>query len=403
DGVQTANIPAVKLKSQVPGSPAQTYISVTAITAGELQVILKVAGRSRTITWTFDKDTVHLTRSEKTRIDQDMTVTARGTGRGIISVVAIYNALPEETKQDCKKFELEVKLEKEPEATDEFALETYKLTIEMLYLSNRDATMPILDVTLLTGFIADKKDLERLTSGKDRYVQKIETDKQLSEKGPLIFYLNKVSHKLHDRVIFRIHKMNRVGLLQPAAITLYEYYSMENRCMKFYHPEKKDKALNRICHGDVCRCAEENCSYQKKQGDEELDRLTAACSAGMDYVYKAKVIHTDLAYTIDHFTMLIEDVIKEGTDHGVEGRQRTCMAHPYCREANGFMAGKSYLIMGKSEDLIKGADGMKYMLGGETWIEYWPNETECHQPAFRDACLAILTAVDNLRSRRCPS
>ncbi|KAJ8246296.1 hypothetical protein GJAV_G00265990 [Gymnothorax javanicus] len=320
-----------------------------------------------------------------------------------MSVVTIYNALPEEKLKDCKKFELKVKLEKEPRATDETALETYKLTIDMLYLSNSDATMSILDITLLTGFIADKKDLERLTSGTERYVQKIETDKQLSEKGSLIFYLDKVSHKLHDRVIFRIHKMNRVGLLQPAAISLYEYYSMENRCMKFYHPEKEDRALNRICHGDVCRCAEENCSYQKKQGDEELDRLTAACSAGMDYVYKAKVIHTDLSYTMDHFTMLIEDVIQEGTDPGVEGRRRTFMAHPYCREAIGLMAGKSYLIMGRSEDLIKGEDGMKYMMGGETWIEYWPNETECQQPAFRDACLAILTAVDDLRSLRCSS
>ncbi|KAJ8246294.1 hypothetical protein GJAV_G00265970 [Gymnothorax javanicus] len=400
-GVQTAYIPAVKLKSQVPGSPAQTYISVTAITAGDLQVILNVAGRSRPIKWAFDKDTAHLTRSEKTRIDQNLTVTAKGSGQGTMSVVTIYNALPEETKQDCKKFELKVKLEKEPRATDEAALETYKLTIEMLYLSDSDATMSILYVTLLTGFIADMKDLERLTSGTDRYVQKIETDKQLSEKGSLIFYLDKVSHKLHDRVIFRIHKMNRVGLLQPAAITLYEYYSMENRCMKFYHPEKKDGPLNRICHEDVCRCAEENCSYQKKRGDEELDRLTAACSA--DYVYKAKVIHTNLAYTMDHFTILIEDVIKEGTDPGVEGKQRTLMAHPYCREAIGVMAGKSYLIMGRSEDLIKGEDGMKYMLGGETWIEFWPKETECQEPAFREACLAIRDAADDLRIYGCPN
>uniref|UniRef100_A0A0E9U6I0 Alpha-macroglobulin receptor-binding domain-containing protein n=1 Tax=Anguilla anguilla TaxID=7936 RepID=A0A0E9U6I0_ANGAN len=41
----------------------------------------------------------------------------------------------------------------------------------MLYLSNSDATMSILDITLLTGFIADKKDLETLTTGRDRYVQ----------------------------------------------------------------------------------------------------------------------------------------------------------------------------------------------------------------------------------------
>ena len=81
--------------------------------------------------------------------------------------------------------------------------------------------------------------------------------------------------------------------------------------MKFYHPEKKDGALNRICHGDVCRCAEgrwhmqevmsqrrlalcvlihisllliENCSYQRKNNlKEEFVREKTACSAGMDY------------------------------------------------------------------------------------------------------------------------
>ncbi|KAJ8246285.1 hypothetical protein GJAV_G00265880 [Gymnothorax javanicus] len=367
---------------------AKYMTEVSAVKDVDLQVSLNVAGRAKPIKWTYDKTTAHLTRSEKTRIDQNLTVTAKGSGQGTMSVVTIYNALPEEEPKDCKKFELKVKLKKEPEATDENALETYKLTIEMLILEAWQAK---------THFSPS------LTSGKDRYVQKIETDKQLSEKGSLIFYLNKVSHKLHDRVIFRIHKMNRVGLLQPAAITLYEYYSMENRCMKFYHPEKKDGALNRICHEDVCRCAEENCSYQKKQGDEELDRFTAACSPGMDYVYKVKVIQTDLAYTTDHFTILVEDVIKEGTDPNVSGKKRTFMAHPYCREAIGLMAGKSYLIMGRSEDLIKGEDGMKYMLGGETWIEYWPKDVQCQEPAFREACLAIQDAAEELRIYGCPN
>ncbi|KAJ8349213.1 hypothetical protein AAFF_G00179160 [Aldrovandia affinis] len=263
--------------------------------------------------------------------------------------------------------------------------------------------MSILDITLLTGFIADEEDLKKLTSGKDRPIQKIEMDKQLSDKGSLILYLNKVSHKLSDRVVFRIHKMNRVGLLQPAAITLYEYYSMENRCTKFYHPEKKDGALNRICPEDVCRCAEENCSHQKKQKDVDLDRVNTACEAGMDYVYKAKVVRADLTPTIDRFIILVEDVIKEGTDTKVKGKECIFVAHPYCRKPIDLEEGKTYLIMGKSDDLIKGEERMLYMLGEGTWIEYWPSEEECQQTHFRKTCLGISEDTEELLNYGCPN
>ncbi|KAJ8362948.1 hypothetical protein SKAU_G00117790 [Synaphobranchus kaupii] len=365
-----------------------------------LQVTLHVAGRSKPIKWAYTKDNAHHTRSEKTRVDQNLTVTATGTGQGTMSVMTIYNALLEEKKGDCNKFELNVTLDKAPKDRDENVMETYKLTIDMLYLSDRDATMSVLDITMLTGFIADEKDLQRLTTGRDRYVQKIEMDKHLSEKGSLILYLDKVSHQLPDRVAFRIHEMYRVGLLQPAAVTLYEYYSMENRCMKFYHREMKDG--NRICHEDVCRCAEENCSYQKKRKDELLDRLSIACSAGMDYVYKVKVIHASLTHTADRFTVLVDDVFKEDAMRsGVTGKQRTFLAHSYCREAIGLKEGKTYLIMGKYVDVIKGEDRMMYMLGEGTWIEYWPTEGECQQPEFRDACLGIKEVAADLLAFGC--
>ncbi|KAJ8356612.1 hypothetical protein SKAU_G00194060 [Synaphobranchus kaupii] len=349
-----------------------------------LQVNLSVASRSKPVRWTFNWDNAHHTRSERIHLEENLTVTAKGTGQGTLSVMTIYNALPEEKEPECMNFELEVKLEKEPHVTNEGALETYKLSIEMIYQSsNRDATMSVLDITMLTGFIADKTDLYRLTSGRDRYVQKIEMDKQLSEKGSLILYLDKVSHQLSDRVVFRIHKMNRVGLLQPAAVSLYEYNSMESRCTKFYHPEKKDGALNRICHENVCRCAEENCSYQKKRNVDGLEREAAACEARMDYVYKVKVVHANLSYTTDRFTVLVDDVIKEGTDSGVKGKNRTFLAHPYCREAINLTEGEAYLIMGKSVDLIKGEDRLMYMLGGGTWIEHCPMEMECLEPVYR--------------------
>uniref|UniRef100_A0A8C7GJ86 Complement C3 n=1 Tax=Oncorhynchus kisutch TaxID=8019 RepID=A0A8C7GJ86_ONCKI len=94
----------------------------------------------------------------------------------------------------------------------------------------------------------------QLSTGREKYIQKFEMDKKLSERGSLIIYLDQVSFKLPDKVAFRIHKVQDVGLLQPVGVTVYEYYAQENRCVKFYHPMKKDGTLNRLCQDDVCRC-----------------------------------------------------------------------------------------------------------------------------------------------------
>ncbi len=31
---------------------------------------------------------------------------------------------------------------------------------------------------------------------------------------------------------------------------------LDKRCTKFYHPEREDGALYRLCKGDLCKCAE---------------------------------------------------------------------------------------------------------------------------------------------------
>ncbi|KAJ8246287.1 hypothetical protein GJAV_G00265900 [Gymnothorax javanicus] len=369
----------------------------------DLTVTLSTPGRHKPIIWTYKPETMHVTRSTKIPRNQNLTFTVKGTGQGTLTVMTVYNALPEDSKDDCKNFELEITLKKQPPVDDPFILETYILTIEMLFLSSeRSSTMAILDITMLSGFIADKEDLEKLTSGTDQYVKRMETNTQLSEKGSLILYLDTVSNQLSDKVAFRVHKMNDVGLLQPAAVVLYEYNSIESRCMKFYHPKRTDGALNKICHKDVCRCAEENCSFQRKE-NKDLDRVTIACSHGMDYVYKVKVIEADLAVSIDRFTILVEDTIKEGTDTGVNGKERMFLAHPYCRDAISLIKGKTYLIMGQHSSLIMEGDSIIYMLGGGTWIEYWPTQTECQESEHRSTCMSVLEDTEDLTTFGCPN
>uniref|UniRef100_A0A8C1RL51 Complement component c3a, duplicate 4 n=1 Tax=Cyprinus carpio TaxID=7962 RepID=A0A8C1RL51_CYPCA len=67
---------------------------------------------------------------------------------------------------------------------------------------------------------------ERLSTGHDRMIQKFEMNKQLSERGSLILYLDKVSV-----ISFRLHRIMNGGFLQPAAVTVYEYYSLGMKLM----------------------------------------------------------------------------------------------------------------------------------------------------------------------------
>uniref|UniRef100_A0A672KBF5 Complement C3-like n=1 Tax=Sinocyclocheilus grahami TaxID=75366 RepID=A0A672KBF5_SINGR len=315
-----------------------------------LNVELSVAGRSKPVRWAFKRDNMHLTRSDKVDINQEFNVTAKGTGTATLSVLTLYYARPVEKKSDCTFFDLTVKMEKDNEG----AVASYKLTMDFYYKDDKtDATMTILDIGLPTGFEVEESDLKELSSGKERYIQKYENNKVLSERGSLILYLDKVSHRETERIVFRMHQMHNVGQLQPAAVTIYEYYSPDARCTKFYHPERTDGAIYRLCKGDLCQCAEENCTFQRKNKTREEERLNKACEGGMDYVYKATVVGMDLKQDSDIYDMKVEQVLKEGTDDNVEGNVRQFLARPGCREYLGLVEGKSYLIMGRSVDLPK--------------------------------------------------
>ncbi|KAK9981497.1 hypothetical protein ABG768_001027 [Culter alburnus] len=364
-----------------------------------LEVELSVAGTRRPFRYTITRDNIHVARSEK--INKDITVTAKGTGTATLSVLTLYYARPVEKKSDCTFFDLTVKMEQDSEVK-QGAIESYKLTMDFIYKSSKtDATMTILDIGIPTGFNVENKDLEKLSTGKERFIQKFEMDKRLSERGSLILYLDKVLHIEPQKISFRMHKMFDVGLLQPAAVTIYEYYSPNARCTKFYHPERADGALKRLCQGDLCQCAEEKCSYQKKNQVRGQNHLDGACESDMDYVYKVTVMEMDLAQDSDIYHLRVDQVLKEGTDDDVEGRVRPFLAHPICKEHLGLEQGKSYLIIGKSTDLPYLGGSLKYMFGEQTWIEYWPTREESQTQKYREQYIGITELQNILLQGRC--
>ncbi|XP_033969721.1 complement C3-like isoform X1 [Trematomus bernacchii] len=372
----------------------------------DLNVDILLPGRANLEKYNFNRDNHYATRTSKINdINQNVTVTARGSGEATVTMVSLYYALPKQKESDCQKFNLSVQLIPEKMDEDE---KIYKLRIEVLYKDKeRDAAMSILDIGLLTGFTANTKDLDLLSKGHARTIAKYEMDKVLSERGSLILYLDKVSHTRPEEIIFRVHQKMKVGVLQPAAVSVYEYYE-QTHCVEFYHPERKGGQLRRLCRGDECTCAEENCSMQKKEKISNDQRTDKACesteTSKIDFVYKMKLEVFEDDLSIDIYTMRVLEVIKEGTFDVVPlNKSRTFLSYPHCRESLDLVVGKTYLIMGTSDDIHRDDTHQtyQYVLGERTWIEYWPTVAECQADEHRPTCLGMEEMVQTYQLFGC--
>uniref|UniRef100_A0A4W6G8K3 Anaphylatoxin-like domain-containing protein n=1 Tax=Lates calcarifer TaxID=8187 RepID=A0A4W6G8K3_LATCA len=197
--------------------------------------------RSSPVKINFNRQSHYTTRTSKiTSINKNVTVIATGTGEATVQMVSLYYALPKEKESDCTKFNLSVEL--------------------------------------IPG--------DLLSKGYARTIAGMRWTQPCQRKGSLIIYLDKVSNKQADQVAFRIHQKLKVGILQPAAVSVYEYYDHQDnnhtRCMKFYHPQRRGGQLLRLCRNDECTCAEENCSMQKKGKITNDQRTAKSCESTPD-------------------------------------------------------------------------------------------------------------------------
>uniref|UniRef100_A0A669CX12 Complement component c3a, duplicate 5 n=1 Tax=Oreochromis niloticus TaxID=8128 RepID=A0A669CX12_ORENI len=372
----------------------------------DLNVDIKLPGRSAPEKYNFNQNNHYATRTSKINdINQDITVTARGTGEATVTLVSLYYAKPKERESDCQNFTLSVDLIEEKSNADE---KIYKLRIEVMYKNrDRDAGMSILDIGLLTGFAAETKDLDLLSKGRGRTISKYEMNKVLSERGSLIIYLDKVSHTRPEEIVFRIKQEMPVGVLQPAAVSVYEYYE-QTRCVKFYHPQREAGKLLQLCRDNICTCAEENCSMQKKDKIPNDDRQAKICesteTSKVDFAYKVLVEEVVEELSTDSHKVKVLDPIKEGNlDVGPLNKQRIFLSYQHCREALSLERGKTYLIMGSDKDIHRDdkKNTFEYVIGERTWVEYWPTAEECQSDKYRDTCLGLEEMVNQYSLFRC--
>uniref|UniRef100_A0A3Q2SYG7 Complement C3 n=1 Tax=Fundulus heteroclitus TaxID=8078 RepID=A0A3Q2SYG7_FUNHE len=353
---------------------AQYWISVQDIDYG-MNVEILIPDRSRPERYRLTKENQHITRTSKVEgINKDIKVMATGTGEAILRMVSLYYTVPKEPESQCETFDMSVQLIPEGE-------KIYMLRIQVLFKHrDRDASLSILDIDLPAGFTFNKPDLDALSTGRSRLISKYNSTTFLSEKGSLILYLDKISHTRQEEISFRIHQEMKMGILQPAAVKVYEYYNYKP-CVKFYSPETV-ASVSKLCINDHCACAEV-LLLMPKQSCKQANNFCVSS------VYKVRVDNLMDSTSADVYTLQILEVIKEGNiDLGAQGKQRKFLGKKTCKDALDLQTGKTYLIMGSSRDINKDEQNLSYwyVFGSDTWIEYWPLDTECqtHQPACSD-------------------
>ncbi|XP_039396321.1 A.superbus venom factor 2-like [Mauremys reevesii] len=199
-----------------------------------LNVTILLPCRASPIKYNILNHNALVARTAETKWNEDFTVKAEGTGQGTLTVITIYNAKLREDESQCKNFDLGVSVEeargvKKPEG----AMRSVYIKICIRFLGVVDATMSIIDVSMLTGFSPDVEDLKRLSQGVNRYISKYEIDKAPSDRSNLMIYLDKVSHTEEECLQFKAHQFFEVGLIQPASVTVYDYYTIGNRSQLF--------------------------------------------------------------------------------------------------------------------------------------------------------------------------
>lgn len=370
-----------------------------------LDVSINLPSRSSPVVHRILWESASLLRSEGTKENEDFTVTAKGKGQGTLSVVTMYHAKIK-GKATCKKFDLRVNIRPAPEPVKkpQDAKSTMYLEICARYLGDNDATMSILDISMMTGFAPDIADLNTLSTGTDRYISKYELNQAFTNKNTLIIYLDKISHSQEDCLAFKVHQFFNVGLIQPGAVKVYSYYNLDESCTQFYHPEKDDGMLSKLCHNEMCRCAEENCfMHQANDKVSSEDRLDKACEPGVDYVYKTVLHRKELSDDFDEYVMVIKQIIKSGSDEVQVGQERRFISHIKCRAALKLQEKKHYLIWGLSSDLWGEKPNLSYIIGKDTWVELWPEADECQDEENQKLCQDLANFTENMIVFGCPN
>ncbi|XP_009880680.1 PREDICTED: complement C4-like [Charadrius vociferus] len=245
--------------------------------------------------------------------------------------------------------------------------------------------MSLVDLSLLSGLEPDTKDLEQLVISSDQYIQHYEY-----KEGKVLLYFGELtSGPDPDCVSFGAKQINPMGLVQPANAILYDFYNPDRKCSVFYSAPKHSAMLSKVCHANVCQCAEGPCPRQRPTFNKAITQTTRfrfACYQPIaDYVYEVELLNSTQKNVFDYYEAKIHRILKATTDESIQvGAHRQFLTRSMCKL--NMVTGKRYLLMGKDGQTVDCNNKMQYFLDAQAWIEKIPEDSECRTTLHRQAC-----------------
>ncbi|XP_041844609.1 complement C4-B isoform X2 [Melanotaenia boesemani] len=259
--------------------------------------------------------------------------------------------------------------------------------------------MSIIDITLLSGFKAIDKDLERLKLPPEQYITHYEIS-----YGRVLIYLDKFFAN-EECFSFKAEQTIPVGLLQPAPAVFYDYYEPQRKCTVFYSAPKRSKMVSKLCSEDVCQCAERPChqvqeTFKGKKIKKD-QRLQYACFFPIvEYAYIVTVNNVSVKSNFELYKTTVNDVLRTNGDMLVkENSVRVFAKRLHCK--GELELGKQYLIMGKDGSTTDSNGAMQYLLESNTWVERKPLPQECQNSANKAFCYGFNKFVEEYKMNGC--
>uniref|UniRef100_U3K0E4 Uncharacterized protein n=1 Tax=Ficedula albicollis TaxID=59894 RepID=U3K0E4_FICAL len=318
-------------------------------------------------------------------LGRKLEVSVRGKGNGTMSILKMYWS-PELKNNTCNDLILTVEVEGKAEYSDEDDdyedlatagnsssealtkmdwfdihsrrkrdLTAHSKTESLQYKVCVRSTGPkvpkmsLVDLTLLSGLEPDTKELEQLVTASDRYIQHFEY-----KEGRVLLYFGELpSGPDPDCISFGAKQINPMGLVQPANAILYDFYNPDRRCSVFYSAPKHSALLSKLCHADVCQCAEGPCPKEKSTFSKALTqttRVSFVCyQPTADYAYEVEILNSTKKNVFDYYEAKIHKILKAYESIQVR-EHRQFLSRSMCKL--NIVPGKRYLLMGRDGQTV---------------------------------------------------
>ncbi|XP_074838626.1 complement C4-A-like [Carettochelys insculpta] len=260
--------------------------------------------------------------------------------------------------------------------------------------------MSLVDLSLLSGLEPDTTELEQLVKSADQYIDHFEY-----KEGKVLLYFGELSNGAEpDCVSFGAKQTNPMGLVQPANAILYDFYNPGRKCSVFYNAPRQSAMLSKLCHAEVCQCAEGPCPKRRMTFNKAMavgTRKSFACYEPIvEYAYQVEILRMTQKTAFDYYEAKIQRIIKVAGDQTIQiGELRQFLKRSSCDLK--VEVGKQYLLMGKDGQTIDCNNKMQYLLDSQTWIEEIPDGDTCKATTRRKPCAHLRDFMNEFEIKKC--